>query len=73
MIIRLVSYELSGTDFTESNARPVVGIDVRCNLKDEACKLGILWHYCLFFGLGRLGTGCDFDETVEQFLNTEVV
>ena len=67
-----VAYELAGAYFTEGDTRAVVGVDVGCNLEDEASEfllvgidLALLSHY-------RAWCGCNLAEAIQEFLYTEV-
>ena len=73
MQIGLVALEFSAANLTKRDARAVVGVDVGGDFEDEArefCLVGL--HFALF-GLRRTRRGCNFDKTIQQFLNTEIV
>ena len=73
MGIGLVALELARTDLAEGDTRTVVGVDVGCNLEDEACEFGLGGLDHTFFGHGGARAWCYLYKAVEQLLYTEVV
>ena len=51
----------------------MVGVDVGCDLENEATEFGFLGIDHAFFGSDGAGSRCDLDETIEQFFDTKVV
>ena len=73
VVIWLISHKLARAYLAESDARAVVWINIGCNLKDETAEL---WFFRLHQSLLCLGWSrrwSNMNETVEEFLNTEIV
>ena len=73
MKVRGISYEFTATYFTKSYARAVIRVDIRSNFEDKSRKLRLFGFNESFFRLNRLGRRCYFYETIEKFLDTEIV
>ena len=73
VIVRSITRELARADFTESNARTVIGVDVGRNLEDEACELLFIGIHLALLRLGGTRTGSNLHKGIEQLLNTKVV
>ena len=71
--IGCITRKLTRTDFTESDTRTVIRIDIGRNLKNESGKLRFIRFHLTLLGLHRTGTRSNLYETVQKFLNTEVI
>ena len=71
--VRRIADKLSRANLTECYTGPVVRVDIGCNLEDESREFRFCGHHLTFLSLRRSWTGCDLNETVEQFLHAEVI
>ena len=68
-----IADELAAAYLAEGDARAVVGVDVGGNLEDEARELLFVGIDHTLLGLGGARVGGYLDETIQEFLHTEIV
>ena len=73
MLVGLIAFEMTRADLDESYAVAVVGVHVGMDLKDEARELWFIGHNVSLLGMAGLRLWRNFEETVEQLTDTEVV